>query len=351
MRKTFLFLCAVFFWCVAQPAGAVSFDLQGVKFGINGYADLQYNYMSELTQSDGMLMNEESTFKQEQLNLLVDAEKDRFRAHLNLQSTDTYTSEDGGKGVWKIEEAYGEYRFNDQLALKGGWVLSPFGIFNEVRYITSVYASVVLPFIYRLPEGYAGKQMVPDNSNIVAGGTYFGEKFDVNYSLFVSNGERGDDGEDKNKDKGLGGRVRFTFLDNYKIGASYYTVQDDKVNEGREHLYGIDIEATLFEKFLLQAEYVRDAYTEKLDRNSYYARLTYDMGALSPFIMYDHFNDEADDVFKNRLNRYGVGASYDVSENVILKGEYHFHKFENDDNLMPDTDKINMFRAAVIFIF
>jgi len=351
MRKYLLLLVAFPLLCFPLTAGAVDFNLNGVKFGINGYIDLQYNYMSKNPTSDGMSMEESSTFQQKQLNLLFDVEKDKYRAHINLHSTNAFTTEDGEKGQWEVEEAYGEYRFNDLLSVRGGTILSPFGIFNEFRYITSVYASVVLPFIYEIPNGYSGASITPDNSNVVANGSYLGENMDLNYSLYVSNGRRDSTGEDQNKDKGAGTRVRFTVLDNYKIGASYYTVQNDKENEGREHLAGVDFEATLLEKLLLQAEYVRDMYGKKADRLSYYARLTYRMDRLSPFIMYDYFKDSADLVWKNGQNRYGVGVSYDLSENVILKAEYHFHNFRKNEDVPPEAETTNMIRAAAIFIF
>ncbi|MFQ5735931.1 MAG: porin [Thermodesulfobacteriota bacterium] len=350
MKKFAVLISFLAFMCIASAAQAVSMEVQGFKLGINGYVDLQYNYMSKAPMSDGSIMSESSAFRQEQFNLLFDAEKERYRAHINLQAEDTFTSEDGGKGVWKLQEAYGEYRFNDLLDARAGFILTPFGIYNEVSYITSLYASVVLPFIYELPEGYSGNRIVPDNSNVVVSGNYLGDNVEVNYNLFISNGRREASGEDMNKDKGLGTRVRLTFLDDYKIGASYYTVQNDKTTEGREQLLGIDIEMNL-RNLLLQGEIVKDIFSKKFDRLTYYARLTYEMGKLSPFVMYDYFEDPNDLVWKNKQSRYGVGASYDISRNVILKGEYHYHNFANDAGLPQDTDTVQMLRAAVIFIF
>ncbi len=351
MKKLVVLTCALLIWCVVPSAEAVTFNLKDVKFGINGYLDLKYVYMTEQTMSSGMRMKDMSQLKQEQLNLLFDVQKDRFRAHLNFQSENTYTSENGGEGVWKVEEAYGEYHFNDRLVVKAGSALAPFGIYNEIRYITSLFAPVVLPFMYKAPGAYTGGTVVNLKSNLIVGGNWLGDKTEVNYNFFVSTGDRNPNGEDANKNKGLGARVRLTLLDDYKIGASYYTVEDDKVTEGREQIWGLDVELKLSENLLLEAEYVKNTFELREDRLSYYARLTYKKDKFSPFIMYDSLEDPADLAFKNKQSRYGVGAGYDVSNNVILKSEYHYHDFADNINLVKDTDTAHMMMMAVVFLF
>ncbi len=352
VKRLVIILSALVFWGVSSTVYAFNFDLEGVKFGINGYMDIQYTYMAKQTMSDGALMKDMSTFEQNQMNLIFDMEKDRVRTHLNLESHNAYTSEDGGKGGWEIENAFGQYTFSDMLVVRGGQMLTPFGIFNEVSYITPLFASVVLPMMYRLPDNYGEEHMMPDRSNVVIKGTYFGDVADVDYNFMVSNGDRGQKGHDENKDKGLGGRVRFTIRDNYKLGASYYTVNNDNLSKGRENLWGFDLEMTLLdERILFQGEYVKDEYEKRADKMSYYARLTYAIGDYTPFIMYDYFEDPDDLVMKNKLNRYGAGLSYDFDANIILKGEYHYHDFSGDIGLQKDTDMAHMFKMAAVFVF
>jgi opacity protein-like surface antigen len=351
MKKLVVLTCALLIWCVVPSAKAVTFNLEDVKFGINGYLDLKYVYMGEQTMTSGMRMKDMSKFKQEQLNLLFDVQKDRFRAHLNFQSENTYTSENGGEGVWKVEEAYGEYSFNDRLVVKAGSALTPFGIYNEIRYITSLFAPVVLPFMYKAPGTYTGGTVINLKSNLIVGGNWFGDTTEVNYNFYLSSGDRNSNGEDANKNKGYGTRVRLTLLEDYKIGASYYTVEDDKVTEGVEEIFGIDVELKLSENLLLEAEYVNDTYELREDRLAYYARLTYKKDKFSPFFTYDYFEDPADLAFKNKQSRYGIGTGYDVSDNVILKSEYHYHKFADKVDLVIDTDTVHMVMLAVIFLF
>jgi opacity protein-like surface antigen len=351
MKKLVILTCALLIWCIAPSAKAVTFNLEDVKFGINGYLDLKYVYMTQQTTSGGMRMKDMSKLKQEQLNLLFDVQKDRFRAHLNFQSENTYSSENGGEGVWKVEEAYGEYRFNDRLVVKAGSALAPFGIYNEIRYITSLFAPVVLPFMYKAPGVYDGGTVVNLKSNIIVGGTWFGDTTEVNYNAYVSTGDRNGNGEDSNKNKGLGARVRLTLAEDYKIGASYYTVENDMATEGVEEILGLDVALQLSENLLLEGEYVKNTFKLKENRVTYYARMTYKKDKFSPFIMYDYFEDPADTAFKNKQNRYGIGTGYDVSNNVILKSEYHYHKFANKVDLVKDTDTAHMLMMAVVFLF
>ena len=342
----------LFLWSIASTADAVNFDLKGVNFGINGYMDIQYKYVTKQTKSDGTLAKDKSTFQQKQMNLIFDMEKDRFRTHLNFESHNAYTSDDGGKGEWELENVFGQYTFSDRLIVKGGEILTPFGLYNETRYITSLYASVLLPLLYAPPGTYSEESLVPDKANVVISGSIFGDTTEVNYNFYISNGERNDEGEDENKDKGYGTRIRLTFDDTYKLGISYYTSKNHETTEGRQQLWGIDIEIPMIdERLLLEGEFVRDEYKKRADRTSYYVRLTYRVDNYSPFVVYDYLEDPDDLAMKNKLSRYGVGMSYDVSTNLILKGEYHYSAFAGDTGLLSDTDTAHMVKMAAIFVF
>jgi len=114
---------------------------------------------------------------------------------------------------------------------------------------------------------------------------------------------------------------------------------------------GLDLEVNLLEDLLLQAEFVRDFHSRRSEATTYYIRTTYTIGDWAPFVMYDFFEDPDDPLQKKKQNRIGAGLSYDLSTNVRLKTEYHMHWFKDDEDLPDGTDRVHMFRSAVIFVF
>lgn len=366
MKRLFLFffMPAILLVVTEPNVHAINFDVQGMRFGINGYIDLEYTYMGKLP-TDGFggfeAMDEQSYLDQNHMNLLFDAEKDKFRAHLNLESTHAYTTEERGtegskdraSGGFEIEDAYGEYTFNDLFKLRAGYFLMPFGIYNEVHYIASLFSTVVLPQMYHLPKIYKEAPIIDGAANFMASGRYLGKKAELDYSLYVGNGQRGEDGIDKNKDKLLGGRIRLTVLnDSLKFGVSYLTV-DDSNYKGRNNLYGADLDITIFDRLNLLSEYAYSEYEYRKSKYSYYVRLVYISKKFSPFIAYDYFRDKDYMIYENGATKWSIGTGYDFTDNIILKGEYDYHVLSKPDDisLPSDTDKTHMFRASVSFVF
>ncbi len=116
------------FWTTSGTY-AVNFDVQDMKFGINGYLDLEYTYISKspVEADEGIIetRDEQSYFDQDHMNLLFGVEKDKFRGHLNLQSLHSFSSGDD-QGDFEILEAYGEYIFTDILKNQGRKIFSAF---------------------------------------------------------------------------------------------------------------------------------------------------------------------------------------------------------------------------------
>lgn len=376
MKKIFFVFLLVILLGITSSAHAVSFDAGDIKFGINGYMDLEYTYMSEMpmTNTAGtmiMRMDDESSLDQHHMNLLFDAERGKFRAHVNLESIYAYTTAgeytldtddpanhklEGtkGKGEFSMLEAYGQYTVNDLFKVTAGHFLMPFGIYNEVKYITPLFATVVLPQMYQLPRMYTGGAFIHPTSNLMVSGDYMREKAELYYSLHIGNGERETSGLDKNKDKLIGGRLKLTLLDDIKVGVSYCTVNDSPDTDGRNNTFGADLDLTFLDNFNLQSEYILDEYDKRDTRYSYYARLTYYIDKFSPFIAYDFWRDKRDLVYKSGMNRWGAGTGYNFTENIILKGEYHYHVFSGTVKTTADDidlSKVHMFRASAIFIF
>lgn len=344
---------------VAPHASAVTIEAADMRLGINGYVNGLYTYMSKMPMSMGGTMPDTSTFETDS-HLLFNAVKDKLRISFNLEfgnSASVSGSDMGGMGSGEIIgemgilETFGEYGFSEHFQVRVGNFLTPFGIYNQIRYITPLFATVVLPMMYEPPANYEGKPLIPDNTNVMLFGSYSVNANKIDYNIYAGNGEIGSDGTDENKDKGFGGRIRLALPYNLKIGGSYYSVEDDPVTEGRENLYGVDLDINLGD-LNLQAEYAIDNAEEHEDRFAYYLRLVYLIDQFAPFIGYDYLKDKGDMLFERGLHRYSLGTGYTVNNYITLKAEYHYHKIDDASGPMaPDPDDIQMFRGAAIFIF
>ncbi len=388
MKKVF-FIFATFFMVFYASAGtsrAVELEAGDWRFGINGFLDAEFVYegekpMKPMTMPNGMVnigKSEEIAYiDQNHLNLIFSAEKDNLRINVNLESRHTFEAfpasaenpEHSAIGHFEIRETYGVYTVNDALKLHAGSMLSPFGIYNEVRYMLPLFSTVVIPLMYEMPMNYSSgvseikNDLTPYRANFMMSGNISMESSEFDYYLYVANGERTTHGTDKNKDKGIGARTRFTLMEDYKLGVSYFTVENDSGPQhhtgskiGRETLASADLELNFPGNLKLESEYVESSFTERENRKSYYTRLTWYPGKLAPFISYDYFEDNGNLLYQRGFTRNSVGASYSVSPYITLKAEFLKNTFGGKKNAMapdlPDgVDKFDTFQASVIFVF
>lgn len=386
------FLCSV---CFVQFSFAVNFNLNNIKFGINGYLDAELDAMDKMAMvmdcsvvacsmsgmnldSGEMMMEMPDSLRlgQNHLNVILSSQTDSIRTNINFESRYSYQSNDrqsgvsangGESGRFAVAEAYGEYTKNTSLRFRFGSFYTPFGLFNQYRYITPLYATVVLPFIYELPYNYNGELIVPSNSNFMLNGEFISNDNVFSYYFYTGAGKRNTNnesmsdngvGRESDTDKSVGFRLTYEKEERYKFGTSYYQVLDQ--DEDFKQTYGIDIDLTLPRDFRLQSEYA--ILKSKLDKRSYYLRLSYEGSEkFNPFIMFDYFVDESNPLYKFEQNRVGIGTSYNVEQNFILKIEYHYHYWGDrpvatgSSGMMTMNSKApqynNMLRAAAIFSF
>lgn len=359
-----LFLAAVFILGVSSQAPAAVIETEDLRLGINGYLNAKFTYMSEMARDNGGIeKTAESSAFENDTNLLFNVVKDPIRANLNLQFINAFCSSgntnpalnrcDGEEklGEFSLLEVFGEFAVNRQLKLRAGHFLSPFGIFNQVRFVTPLFAPVVLPMMYQPPANFASHELVPQDANVMLSGSLdvLGSK--AEYFLYGGNGERSDSGGDKNRDKGAGGRLMISLFDHAKLGGSYYSARDEAATEGRHQFYGLDLDVA-FRGLNLQAEYVLDDRQKRGNRLSYYARLTHTLGRLNPFIGYDFLKCDQHSLFGRGQRRYSAGAGYRINYNLFLKAEYHYHRFTSTEGFAADAPvDTHMLRGAVIFVF
>lgn len=368
-----VFACAFLFIIAATSnfAQAVQIEADEWQFGVNGFIGSEFTHMGKMpilgndseaaSEGDSVITYmDDMSYLSYHMNLLVSAERDNIKTVVNLALRDAHDITTEGEHEvdtdFGVAEVYGVYLFHDALKLSFGSMLAPFGIYNDVRYITPLFASVVLPQMYEMPPNYVSENnavsqiIMPPNANMMMSGDFLGDGLDIEYYLYVANGS-------KRGDIGYGGRLRIILRENLKLGASFYKVDNDEsISVGGETLTGLDIVFKIEDILKLEGEYVNNDFEDRKDRLSYYGRLTGYIGSFSPFVSYDYVEDNEISIFKKGQRRYSLGFGYAISNYVTFKSEYHL--FQYDDAVLhsesgnkPDSDKISMFKSVVIFVF
>lgn len=361
MRRILAAAAALIAVTAPEVARAVTFEAHDARVSINGFVDLQYTYMGRLpvaaTPPAAGLVSQDviSTLDQDRLNLILKVDRERFRVNVNMVSRKAYAT--GGvhpHGEFSVQEAYGEYRRSQAFNLRGGSFLVPFGIYNEIRYATSLFAPVVLPQVYEPLPNYhvsgGAPHVVPEEANLMVYGVRGPNVARVSYAAYVGSGDRNEYGTDRNENKAVGGRLTL-LLDQERqgLGVSYYTTNEGGT-EGRRHhtMASADLRAG---RWGLEAEALWLSTTrDRYDVFAYYLRLRRELGPATPFVGFDHFEDDQNPIYAEGMQRWSAGLGYEVNSNLYLKAEYHYHVF--DGAAIPsDADRVHMVRLAAIMVF
>ena len=345
----------------------------GWRTSVNLYGDYEFTHMDEHPTPSGGVVPQQDFFSQRHGNLLLDAERGKGRVHANLE-TYALTADGDGERFLKdtaqfgMLEYYGEYIHDDWLRLRVGKSLAPFGLFNEIRYLTPLYATVMLPFIYE-PTGNVNtyEAFYPPNANVMLHGVLFAtEDVEWNYALYWGTGRRNNrqivSSLDLGRDPTWGFRTSATFAEKITPGFSFYTVNINPQGEGREFMYEWDIELGPFWGLTTQAELAMGFRDRAPDRNSWNIRLLYNMGTLhsrlerfTPYVMFDQLDDNNDPLQRKKQNRYATGLATRVTENLMWKNEVHWHNYADlDDGPVVVAKKGRrtwMFRSSMIVTF
>lgn len=322
------------------------------ELSVYGYIDLEYEYDTA---------QKISTFDIHHFNMLSTYSFRQFRVFSEIEWEHGPGMEpDGGQGEIVLERAWFEFTRNDQLKVRGGKFLSPFGIYNLIHDATPTFLTTSLPLIYQKhrPFGmnkdrlyakfYVGLQAL--GSVTTASGWRF------EYTLGVGNG-RGSESfsEDNDNNKAMMARAIVQPVESLHIGASFYGDRNAEGVSGkpraREQAYGIDFEFDN-EQLQIQSEYVRF----RLEKNSlesafqhahsYYSQLAYTIGGhVTPILRYDYFAPNVD-TNNDAYSYWLVGLNVSPDPDVYLKAEVHFRSFENAS---IDSNRLFLSSIAVAF--
>lgn len=392
---------------IPSMALAIGIESPGYRLDINAYFDFEAEYMSMMpvveacTSSSPCVVGPTSYTQgnrvedmhsmilpdQNRLNLVLTGKSERLTTRINLEGRHSYTSTQLGTGSsedpaassgattlgsLRFAEVYADYRFTPGFGVRVGNFLTPFGLFNQIRYLTPLFATVVLPFAYETPFNYNRAPVFPSNASVMAHGkAALTDLFGLQYYAYVGAGRRNSNdaseidagvGREANNDKALGARIVLSATHDYLLGLSSYTVRE--TGENREFTLGLDLDLRLpgslrfqFDGFQLTGnDEMKVALHTRLMHQEIESRWV-------PYLSFDSFRDGRHSLYNKAQNRLGVGSMISLNEYVTLKGEYHYHFWSElpsvtavtADGLTtletkPGSNTNHMVKLAVIFL-
>ncbi|MXZ48378.1 MAG: hypothetical protein F4235_04945 [Candidatus Dadabacteria bacterium] len=292
-----------------------------------------------------------------------------FNSEIEFEHGTTGSNKDGQSGSASVEFAYVDFLIRDELNLRGGLLLTPFGVVNEIHEPTTFYG-VGRPEVER--------RIIPSTwreSGAGAHGTFdLGSGGELSYRAYVmsSADARGFKASDNRslrikgnrarfEDMAFVGRLEYDPIPGIRIGGSMYygnTGQDEEVNgqtidglfqmysvDGQFQYAGLDLKALAVWTSLDDAAlinqlkeyegnksvgeeqsgwYILGAYNifSALNSGSKY------MEYLAPFFRYEQFDTQEKvpaGYERNPANdrtQYTIGINYKPIPNVVIKAEY-----------------------------
>lgn len=355
--RFFLPLLIAFQFVSANPVEGVALE----DLRIYGYIDLKYQIASN-SQGEAIGINKEGSFDNHHFNLLLDlpvTPKLIVRGHIEFEhGVDT----EKNYGSVKTEWAFFQYSFFDELKARGGKVLTPYGLFNEIRDATPVYLSVDVPQnIYTTPMR-GGFDFFPEAMNgIGATGIASLYKYrlgsgNFGYSMFLGNGETPANinpaQQDYSTRKSVGGRVFYTPKDILTMGVSFYSGdrQTSKVVSYAHDTVGGDLALDLG-SFNLTTEAAYSKFNG-VEETAAHAQVSYTLGGLfTPYYRFEYFNPNID--FTDRFWRTHLfGLNISPLKGVAIKLEMDIHERGiNNPLVTAGQTTFNEIKTAVAIAF
>jgi opacity protein-like surface antigen len=305
------------------------------QLSVYGYIDLEYEYNTA---------QKVSTFDIHHFNVISNWSFKQFRVFSEIEwEHGPSLDAGGGQGEIVLERAWFEYRHSDELKIRCGKFLSPFGIYNLLHDATPTFLTTGLPLMYQKhrPFGvkndrlygkfYAGLQALGEMT------MESGMRFE--YTLGLGNG-RGENSfsEDNDNSKAVMVRALVQPSESIHIGASFYGDRNEHGLSGRprarEQAYGVDVEFDN-DRFQIQFEYARfrmeknDLESDFQNAHAYYGQVAYTIaGRLTPVLRYDGFDPNINSTNDAR-STWLLGLNFSPDPDVDLKAEVQFRAFEN----------------------
>jgi len=334
---------------------------------IFGYYQINYtNFDTYLGDVKNMDVN---SFAMQQMNIFFQKNfGPEFSSFVNLEFTNSFSFQDT-IGGFKIEEAWLKYSPSSLFNLKAGVLIPRFNNFNEIKNRT-----VLLPYIYRpiayetyFFDQFGTGEFVPTSANLQVYGDIPVGDVSLNYAAFYGNSETKylntnsnfwGPGQDPTVYKMVGGRIGFEY-GNLQLGGSITNDRKnlDKVNSGfgmvdyklgnvprtrlgaylNYSVAGFELEAELIKVNYKLTQANKDSLAKMgsfvaktFDKTFYHTNLLYNIfDDLAAYVGYDYLKGEDNAFISGGLNIYNFGASYRVTNSIILKAQYEYQVYPN----------------------
>lgn len=327
---------------------------------------------------------EDSTFSTRYNPIFLYQFGERFLFETELEFELESGGEHGGETNLELGYAHGSYLLNDWLTVGAGKFLTPFGIFGERIHPSWINKLPLGP----LTAGHMGIVPMASVGVYFRGGIAVGED-KLNYSLYVSNGPRLNDGEDEpeeagrlhfdnyddvNNDKAVGFRLGYLPAHNLELGVSALS---SRVSAAGSDLGSVDALITGLDlsydqdlgsagRLSIRAEYsMSDVDDATYDENGSlgFGPLTYDnerkggyfqvshrmIGSdgvlLSPWefvVRYDTIDNPDGDPGTIDRDRMALGVNYWMGPSTVMKFAYVFDNRDGMGAMGEDRDMVLM---------
>lgn len=262
------------------------------------------------------------------------------------------------KGVeFKLEQAYLEYTVGDDFTAKGGLVLAPVGIINEVHEPTTFYGverpnveKNVIPTTWTvLGLGFTnnvGSDWQVDalfhGGNDTKGGTIRSGRSSYGIDLFKVNSE-GNRFNQNNSSFAATGRAKYSGFDNLNLGGSLQYQSDlDSTADGTQsgvlgEVHGIYNNGGFQFIALGTAWNISDVRSEADNQWGYYLEPSYawetPIGKVGVFGRFSQlkYAKLSGSSSATESTEYNLGGNYWINENLVVKADYLNQDFKNDD--------------------
>jgi hypothetical protein len=247
----------------------------------------------------------------------------------------------------KLEQAYFEYSFNDDLVGKAGLILTPVGLINEVHEPTTFYGverpnveKYIIPTTWTVLGAGVTKNYGNDwqfdglvhGGNDTRGGSVRGGRSKYGIDLFGVNSE-GNRFNQNNESWAVTGRAKYTGIDKVKLGASLQYQSDmDSTASGSQD--GVLAEAHGvyrnggFQFIALGSAWNIDVNSEGDNQWGYYLEPSYawdtvigKVGVFGRFSQYK-YAELAEGSTAKEVTEYNLGGNYWINENLVVKADY-----------------------------
>lgn len=341
-------------------------DVFGLK--VYGFFQTSFNQADFNLSVPGFLPrdidNKSNSFWLQQMNLFLSKDiSDRFKSFIDLELTNAFSS-DRNWGAFNVEEAWVRYSYSNALNVKGGLLIPNFNNLNQIKNRTILLPYIFRPFVYETAvKGILqNAAYVPQRAYLEVYGEFPLNELVFEYDVYAGNSEdsyivsntagMSVPGTDSTRFKLVGGRLGIRY-DDLKFGVS---VTSDKSNQrqlgiGDIHRMriGADISYSIA-GFTLDAEYIavnhnlsdkdkktlkfisgfNPLITDKLDKQFYYATLTYNINDdWYIYGKYDFLKDYSMASLSNGMKGYSVGGGFKPVDDVVIKAQYQAMRGEN----------------------